>query len=1397
MNGPFGFRNGNADAFVRVSSFDAAVNVGSCSVKFRGQGRASRHGTRQFEIDAPLGRRAVLRRTERNGEGDAQMKGYAGRTSEGSSRGLCRTLCRGDSRCWILASLILVSSSPAAWCQEWVQSFEKGLGSAKPYHGDGPAAELAIVADNSAAGQQFLRATLPGERKLEGVNVTASPLRGGRLATVSAKVRGSGEVWLCLISTNGWLYAPHTRTLTDRWQTISLSKALMARDRTLGIHFLARERQQDAVFEVDDIQVTLADPPKVSDAEVGSWRLEAEDFPLHRKNVTQDESAFGGRSVHGQQYCRLVQMPFPRTSRAVTISVRVKAASNNEEFRLITTQGGNTQFLSTAKPKAGNDWQWVRFPSALAGEVGDQFDIDVRRAKGVVEAVAIDSVVIATRADLDDARLDAAPLLFAGYPLTVVARAETLPTLDGLPDDPCWQHTVACTGFVGVRSLTPAQANTAVRLCYDDKNLYALFVCQEPILSMAQQRRHEFAAKVKQRDGDVSRDDSVIMLLDPTNTGKQVFDFTVNSLGTVADASCLGPDLWESRDLTWNSSAHAAGANGDGVWNVEVSIPFADLATKTPMTGDVWQTCLGRIARSRKETTSWNASNRGIHDPQSPGILVFAGPVPGVVMDVPTALQPGKNQVSAAITPHKKRPVDAYLLSSVTTPTGSTHSYQFTATGAVPVRVVGEFRAAEDAELQIAHGILDAATLTPLTLTGILKRTVKSTTATVTLACDGPYELFLNDELLDQAEQADTVEIKAPLQKGSNLFALRLQKGTAAVRIAAPGLDPQWVNWKVNSANKSEATSSLTDDSSWETATEVGQHPKLGRILGRPGSPVVLRHTLLWEKTRIWPTPGPALWIARNSDQHLTVIADGLPRRKLIDWTVYLAVPPEFEILGTTGYYGHVDYQPSFLCTLLAEQTVGERRMRVARITANKPIKTGRHYIFSLFNAFVRLREGQGETKNEKAFVYWTTANDGTVVEPRQSVPVRLLPALNGRQPKKLVWQLWGSFFSSMNNVAMREATLRTMQRAGLNDLVAGDRWTTDNGPEFGIKHSMGFNFQTWSLNMKPYLKEHPAKRLVDQDGKPTDGYLCTTLLLDDAWPAVEASLQEKIETVRAHTMDYDYEYSPFTGPHSCYCPRCLAEFRSFAELDPEMKLDAQIIRKLYEAKWVDFMARRVAQIFRKFKDTIHRLSPPTKFSVYSGYQTPENPKRYGVDWNVIGELQGCDRIGCGYGRPVEAIPVTIDGLRGIPALFGVLMRPYATDEMIPQVPLTKARLLRRALDATGGVLVYNRLPLDGRSWFAIAETTRLVATFEDLFLTGKRTGLADCDSACVQILNDGNRTLVCVMNGGSSSRDLRLPLPAKAGGGHEFYSGRTVSAGETVFCSLPAGEAAVFVLGE
>jgi hypothetical protein len=592
--------------------------------------------------------------------------------------------------------------------------------------------------------------------------------------------------------------------------------------------------------------------------------------------------------------------------------------------------------------------------------------------------------------------------------------------------------------------------------------------------------------------------------------------------------------------------------------------------------------------------------------------------------------------------------------------------------------------------------------------------------------------------------------------------------------------------WKMNAAAREDAAKVTVDDSEWESV--VLSQEKTADTEGG----VLLRHMLLWETTRLWPSPDPVWTLVPDVAQQLTFVLDHPRSRALRNWSLYLAVPAGFDVLGATGYYAAGrDFQARHSVSPVEGRSIDGQAFRVFRIVADKPVRWQSHPIFRILNVFVRRPSSAGELSPDARFMYWTEAEDGAYTEARQAFAVSLLPPLRGMQPRELVWQLWGSFFGAMDSEAMKEELLKTAQAAGFNDLVAGDAWTSEHGPTYGISNTKGIRFVSWSIDLKPFLEEHPDFSLVDSAGNTSTEFMCTTRMLGEGWPAVQEQLARLIEESRAQTLDYDFEYSPFSGPHSCFCPRCLDAFRKEAGIDAGNKLTPVTIKKDHEEAWIDFMARRVASVFLRMKEGIHAADASVQFSTYSGYQTPTNPRQYGVNWAYVGEMQACDRAGCGYGRPVPAISETLDALQGIPVLYGILVRPYSTDEIVPLRPVTKAVVLRRSLDANGGVLVYDRLPLDGRCWLAVAEASRLVARFEDAFLRGERLPCGTQPESDVTILRGAGKQLLFVTNASLSERTYTFPAPFAA---EEFYTGATVAAGEMLSVKLAGGDARVFV---
>ena len=453
-------------------------------------------------------------------------------------------------RLFLLTSLLALCVS-LGWAQQWSEDFETGTGGAASYHKDEGATTFEVHTDGAAEGESYLRATLNTTRNLAGFSVNATGLEGGRVARVSAQVRGRGFIWLCTQIDGRWLYSQNTVELDEtRWQTVTMERVLAVGETSLGIYFLSREAAREGdYYDVDNVQVSLAPPLELFDAEVGPWRFELEEYAAAGNQVVNIDDAIGGNAIRSDNFALATGIPFPRTSRPVNVYLRVRPGAEQETYTLNTLQPGRLQAMAVQSPASAGTWQWVAFPPMSAAEIGNVLAVTFNRERGVPGTTLLDSLVISTADNLGAELLAGAPLLDQQRPLVTAVRTATPPTIDGSGNDPAWSNAVAATNFITTRSLAPAASETTVKMLYDDTNLYVQFRCEETILLLHEQRVHEFRANVEDRDGNVYSDDSCIVLIDPAQDGAQVRDFTVNALGTIADAMCSGPDLWSNRDL--------------------------------------------------------------------------------------------------------------------------------------------------------------------------------------------------------------------------------------------------------------------------------------------------------------------------------------------------------------------------------------------------------------------------------------------------------------------------------------------------------------------------------------------------------------------------------------------------------------------------------------------------------------------------------------------------------------------------------------------------------------------------------------------------------------------------------------------------------------------------------
>ena len=182
-----------------------------------------------------------------------------------------------------------------------------------------------------------------------------------------------------------------------------------------------------------------------------------------------------------------------------------------------------------------------------------------------------------------------------GQPVLVCTRVEHGPVIDGEVDkDPVWQSCAATHGaWTQIARHEASGRQTVVYSCYDEKNLYFAFVCEEPELGNVRM------------DGKLDKDDCVEAILEvgAMEGSGETYSFRANYRARQTAWGMQGIDAAVYYTPEWKS----AGKSGPNRWMVEMAIPLASLKRKsaekglsTPNRGDVLGLKLVRWARSRK-----------------------------------------------------------------------------------------------------------------------------------------------------------------------------------------------------------------------------------------------------------------------------------------------------------------------------------------------------------------------------------------------------------------------------------------------------------------------------------------------------------------------------------------------------------------------------------------------------------------------------------------------------------------------------------------------------------------------------------------------------------------------------------------------------------------------------
>lgn len=517
---------------------------------------------------------------------------------------------------------------------------------------------------------------------------------------------------------------------------------------------------------------------------------------------------------------------------------------------------------------------------------------------------------------------------------------------------------------------------------------------------------------------------------------------------------------------------------------------------------------------------------------------------------------------------------------------------------------------------------------------------------------------------------------------------------------------------------------------------------------------LLLGDSVIWPN---WHHDGVA--VNAGNVQQILFAPRGVKGFELDDYTMNFDVPAGFEIVGASGYYKLWPLR----CEKIGEvRHGGESYTRYAvRIDKKVPFndKLAQHQWIA-----VLLKAPEQPAAKTTQFYYGMESPANHLRELPNPVAVKLYPPLRGKPPKKLLIELWTGWLSSLDDKTLYACYGDLFKAAGINECGG----LSHRVP--GIRHFALISFQNWNFPCAEYLKQHPDQKRVNPFLAYSDDYACSTAMVAD--PAFAEFFRAGLKAWhekwhRPDNIHWDYESRVLESYLACFCPRCLEDFRKFAGLAEAPT--PEIIKNKYYKEWTAYMNARMAAMSKLFRDAIHAELPGVDYSIYSAYQSEESKHYYGVDWTLLADK--VDIAACGYGRTPAELDATRQALGATPLMLGELVYPYRVEERMAPKYASKAVLMRRACDATKGILIYEYPTLDGRTFDAVAAVSAIMADYEEFFLRGDRPAelleLRGFDRADYEVLRDATGDLlIALFNPTGSPRAFNFSLKQPAARG-------------------------------
>ncbi len=613
------------------------------------------------------------------------------------------------------------------------------------------------------------------------------------------------------------------------------------------------------------------------------------------------------------------------------------------------------------------------------------------------------------------------------------------------------------------------------------------------------------------------------------------------------------------------------------------------------------------------------------------------------------------------------------------------------------------------------------------------------------------------------------------------------------------------------------------------------------------------RQVLLWNEAHHGPDrcilPRTKEWaFSRDGfDNLLLALYSPLPC-EMADYEFVLDVPEAFELFGIEEPYWQ-RYITNERPTSVGREAIRRggqpyTRYRVAFAPSQVPAD-GTHY------SWLPLRLRGGEPGSSTQFFFHRRGN-GNFTECEQRLPVVILPSVNGKQPRQILFsQYYPNGYHTLAPRHMR-ATIARSRAIGFN-LAAiaitepgwGPQWNAylntfrdeleangistniSNPGQFPLHGSHVVGHQ--SDEFLRWVAAAPRAQAVYFDGRRwgpngNDMY-CPSFMIGDGAPKFREIVTRTYAEILARTpkakaLFLDYEAPPWLegtrfglGGSFCFCDTCKSQFRERVKLPSDTDLSNEAIHASHYQAWADFHDWQVTEIQRQMKAVANALGLEYMVYSYAGYMPFWSNIRGKIDIAFPGSpgnnvassrlQKSLDEEGR-FLRVEQAVPKVIGqrfSFLGISEAKGGWREVNAlSDDGFIHAKSWKSQILRIVAALGGGVDLQNAGECVAGMPYWIGEATRIIATHEDLFLEGERADqLATSEQIAypdLLVLRKGRRRLVLLFNETDADRPVTLAnLDLLPGQTARVFERQGTHPAESLDLIVPAGDALAVVV--